>query len=57
VKPISLLAQDSREKRDGWEDLFSRIAPIAHVLLVSLRFVNDGKTAYQYSLVISSTIQ
>ena len=57
VRPISLLAQDPREKRDGWEDLFSRIAPIAHVLLVSLRFANDGKTAYQYSRVISSTIQ
>jgi len=39
VKRISLFARDSRdmrEKRDGSEVSSSRVAPVAHVLLVSL---------------------
>jgi hypothetical protein len=36
MKHISLLARDSREKRDGSEGLSSRVEPVAHVLLVSL---------------------
>jgi hypothetical protein len=41
VKRISLFARDSRdlrEKRDGSDVASSRIAPVAHVLLVSLTF-------------------
>ena len=36
VKRISLFSRDLREKRDGSEVSSSRVAPVAHVLLVSL---------------------
>src|SRR6267143_7124523 len=36
VKRISLFARDLREKRDGLEISSSQVAPVAHVLLVSL---------------------
>jgi chlorite dismutase len=37
----SLFARDLREKRDGLEDSFEQVAPVAHVLLVSLT-IHDG---------------
>ena len=36
VKRISLFSRDLREKRDGSDVSSSRVAPVAHVLLVSL---------------------
>ena len=39
---ISLFARDLREKRDGSEVSFSRVAPVAHVLLVSLT-IHEGR--------------
>jgi hypothetical protein len=36
VKRISLFARDLREKRDGLDVSSSRVAPVAHILLVSL---------------------
>ncbi len=35
VKRISLFSRDLREKRDGSDVSSSRVAPVAHVLLVS----------------------
>jgi hypothetical protein len=46
VKRISLFARDSRdmrEKRDGSEVSSSRVAPVAHVLLVS-RTIHERRT-------------
>jgi chlorite dismutase len=37
----ALFARDLREKRDGLEDSFVQVAPVAHVLLVSLT-IHDG---------------
>ena len=53
VRRISLFARDSREVRENrdWPKVSSsRVAPVAHVLLVSLmiheqRFTNDGHRA------------
>ena len=36
VKRVSLFSRDLREKRDGSDVSFLRVAPVAHVLLVSL---------------------
>ena len=52
MKRISLFARDSRdlrEKRDESESLSSRVAPVAHVLLVSLTIHERRKTVCQNS--------
>ncbi|HEV8328193.1 MAG TPA: hypothetical protein VGQ08_11970 [Nitrospiraceae bacterium] len=36
MKRVSLFARDLREKRDGLDDSSSLVAPVAHILLVSL---------------------
>ena len=50
VKRILLFARDLREKRDGSEASSSRVAPVAHALLVSLTIHERRFTNHAYQL-------